>query len=226
MEFGTVWVTVVKVKELTTFQRCYISIYLLVISLQNVLQTPLLSVISTEHGWVSVHFAIYFSIMSSLQNIFPILFFIYKFIIQWDEKYFMPKTQKELKSVQLSLHLYLVTEFFKMVSILLKKLLLCLPLFALFLLHTDTNTSVNSDENVVDQVEEAFKSVTLELEDTIRQDEDLSILPPPPTSASSVDDLAVDWQYQLPAPPTAFRDTDSPTLTEGGTIMLADSQVQ
>jgi len=84
---------------------------------------------------------------------------------------------------------------------------------------------VNSGVAVVDQVEEAFKSVIVELEDTIRQDEDLNTLPPPPTSASSVDDLAVDWQYQLPAP-SAFRDSDSPTLTEGGTIMLADSQVQ
>jgi len=45
MEFGTVWVTVVKLKELITFQRCYISIYLLVISLKNILQTPLLRVI-------------------------------------------------------------------------------------------------------------------------------------------------------------------------------------
>lgn len=75
-------------------------------------------------------------------------------------------------------------------------------------------------------VDEAFKSVTAELEATIKQDEDLNTLPPPPTSASSVDDLAVEWQYQLPAPPSAFRDSDSPTLTEGGTIMLADSQVQ
>lgn len=85
---------------------------------------------------------------------------------------------------------------------------------------------MNSGVDVVDHVEEAFKSVIVELEDTIRQDEDLNILPPPPTSMSSVDDLAVDWQYQLPAPPSAFRDSDSPTLTEGGTIMLADSQVQ
>jgi hypothetical protein len=85
---------------------------------------------------------------------------------------------------------------------------------------------VNSGVDVVAQVEEAFKRVIVELEDTIRQDEDLNTLPPPPTSASSVDDLAVDWQYHLPAPPSAFRDSDSPTLTEGGTIMLADSQVQ
>jgi hypothetical protein len=85
---------------------------------------------------------------------------------------------------------------------------------------------MNSGGDADDQMEEAFKSVTEELEAAIRQDEDLNILPPPPTSASSVDYLAVDWQYQLPAPPSAFRDSDSPTLTEGGTIMLADSQVQ
>ena len=85
---------------------------------------------------------------------------------------------------------------------------------------------MNPGVNVVDQSEEAFKSVIVEPEDTIRQDEDLNALPPPPTSASSVDDLAMDWQYQLPAPPSAFRDSDSPTLTEGGTIMLADLQVQ
>lgn len=85
---------------------------------------------------------------------------------------------------------------------------------------------MNPGVDDVDQVEEAFRSVIVELEDTIRQDKDLTTLPPPPTSASSVDDLAVDWQYQLPAPPSAFRDSDSPTLTEGGTIMLADSQVQ
>jgi hypothetical protein len=96
----------------------------------------------------------------------------------------------------------------------------------LFLLHTEANTSVNSGVDAVEQLEEAFKSVIVELEDTITQDEELNTLPPPPTSASSVDDLAVDWQYQLPAPPSAFRDSDSPTLTEGGTITLADSQVQ
>jgi len=83
-----------------------------------------------------------------------------------------------------------------------------------------------SGVDTVGQEEEAFKSVIAELEDTIRQDEDLNTLPPPPTSASFVDDLTVDWQYQLPAPPSAFRDSDSPTVTEGGTIMLADSQVQ
>jgi hypothetical protein len=83
---------------------------------------------------------------------------------------------------------------------------------------------MNSGVDADDQMEEAFKSVTEELEAAIRQDEDLNILPPPPSA--SVDDLAVDWQYQLPAPPSAFRDSDSPTLTEGGTIMLADSQVQ
>jgi len=103
---------------------------------------------------------------------------------------------------------------------------LCLPLFALFLLHTEANTSVNYGVDAVDHVEEAFKSVIVEMEDTIRQDENLNTLPPPPTSASSVDDLAVDWQYQLPAPPSAFRDSVSPTFTEGGTIILADSQVQ
>ena len=85
---------------------------------------------------------------------------------------------------------------------------------------------MNSGVVAVDQLEEAFKSVIVELDDAIRQDEDLNTLPPPPTSASCVDDLAVDWQYQLPAPPSAFRDSDSPTLTEGGTIMLADAQVQ
>jgi len=90
---------------------------------------------------------------------------------------------------------------------------------------SEANTSVNSGVVAVDQLEEAFKSVIVELDDAIRQDEDLNTLPPPPTSASCVDDLAVDWQYQLPAPPSAFRDSDSPTLTEGGTIMLADSQV-
>ena len=85
---------------------------------------------------------------------------------------------------------------------------------------------MNSGVNAVDHMEEAFKSVIAELDDTIRQDEDLNTLPPPPTSGSSVDDLAVDWQYHLPAPPSAFRDSDSPTFTEGGTIILADSQVQ
>jgi len=84
---------------------------------------------------------------------------------------------------------------------------------------------VNYGVDDVHYVDEAFKSV-IEMEDTIRQDEDLNTLPPPPTSGSSVDDLAVDWQYQLPAPPSAFRDSDSPTFTEGGTIILADSQVQ
>jgi hypothetical protein len=76
-----------------------------------------------------------------------------------------------------------------------------------------------------DEVEEAFKSVTAELEAAIKQDEDMSALLPPPTSAASPDDLTVDWEYHLPAPPSAFRDSDSPTLTEGETVMLADSQV-
>ncbi|XP_033609851.1 uncharacterized protein LOC111870662 isoform X4 [Cryptotermes secundus] len=76
-----------------------------------------------------------------------------------------------------------------------------------------------------DEVEEAFKSVTAELETAIKQDRDASALPPPPTSAASPDDLTVDWEYQLPAPPSAFRDSDSPTLTEGETVMLADTQV-
>jgi hypothetical protein len=73
-----------------------------------------------------------------------------------------------------------------------------------------------------DQVEEAFRSVTEELETAIKKDE-TSALPPPPLSS---DDPTVDWEYQLPAPPSAFRDSDSPTLTEGETVMLADSQVQ
>ncbi|XP_069671325.1 serine-rich adhesin for platelets-like isoform X4 [Periplaneta americana] len=116
----------------------------------------------------------------------------------------------------------------------------------------------------VDQVEEAFRSVTAELEAASEQDEDvnvlipppvtaideveklnslpsedLNILPPPPLSAtkqdenieaippppSSAEDMAVDWEYQLPAPPSAFRDSNSPTFTEGGTVMLADTQV-
>lgn len=67
--------------------------------------------------------------------------------------------------------------------------------------------------------------MTAELEATMKQDEDLNTLPPPPTSISSADDVAVDWEYQLPAPPSAFRDSDSPTLTEGETVILADSQV-
>jgi hypothetical protein len=45
MEVGTEWATVVKLKELTTFQRCYISKYMSVMRLENVLQIPLLSVI-------------------------------------------------------------------------------------------------------------------------------------------------------------------------------------
>jgi hypothetical protein len=76
-----------------------------------------------------------------------------------------------------------------------------------------------------DQVEEAFRSATAEMETATKQDEDMSVLPPPPTSAASPDDLTVDWEYHLPAPPSAFRDCDSPTLTEGETVMLADSQV-
>jgi hypothetical protein len=70
---------------------------------------------------------------------------------------------------------------------------------------------------------EAFSSVTAELEAAIRRDEELATLPPLPTPA---DDLAVDWEYQLPAPPSAFRDSDSPSLSEGRTVMLADSQVK
>ncbi|PSN52777.1 hypothetical protein C0J52_07486 [Blattella germanica] len=68
----------------------------------------------------------------------------------------------------------------------------------------------------------ACLSVTAELEAVIKQEEDLNILPPPPLPE---DDPAVDWEYQLPAPPSAFRDADSPTLTEGETVVLADTQV-
>lgn len=65
--------------------------------------------------------------------------------------------------------------------------------------------------------------MTAELEAAIRRDEELSALPPPPTAA---DDLTVDWEYQLPAPPSAFRDCDSHSLSEGRTVVLADSQVR
>nr|CAD7399218.1 unnamed protein product [Timema cristinae] len=56
-------------------------------------------------------------------------------------------------------------------------------------------------------------------------------LPPPdlvpPAAASSAEGPleVIDWEYQLPAPPTAFRDTNSPTLVEGETVVLADTGV-
>ena len=65
-------------------------------------------------------------------------------------------------------------------------------------------------------MEEAFSHFTTELEG------DIDILPPPPNTA---DDAADDWQYQLPAPPTAFRDSSSPTLTAGETIDISSAQV-
>lgn len=91
---------------------------------------------------------------------------------------------------------------------------------------TEAEPEEYSGTELGDQVEEAFRSVTAELETAIKQDKETSALPPPPPSAVSPDDLTVDWEYQLPAPPSAFRDCDSPTLTEGETVMLADSQVQ
>nr|CAD7266367.1 unnamed protein product [Timema shepardi] len=56
-------------------------------------------------------------------------------------------------------------------------------------------------------------------------------LPPPdlvPSAATSSTEGpldVIDWEYQLPAPPTAFRDTNSPTLVEGETVVLADTGV-
>nr|CAD7429043.1 unnamed protein product [Timema monikensis] len=56
-------------------------------------------------------------------------------------------------------------------------------------------------------------------------------LPPPdlvPLAAASSAEgplEVIDWEYQLPAPPTAFRDTNSPTLVEGETVVLADTGV-
>ncbi|XP_069671321.1 serine-rich adhesin for platelets-like isoform X2 [Periplaneta americana] len=133
-----------------------------------------------------------------------------------------------------------------------------------WVLGYDSETEEIGIAEAVDQVEEAFRSVTAELEAASEQDEDvnvlipppvtaideveklnslpsedLNILPPPPLSAtkqdenieaippppSSAEDMAVDWEYQLPAPPSAFRDSNSPTFTEGGTVMLADTQV-
>jgi hypothetical protein len=92
--------------------------------------------------------------------------------------------------------------------------------------YTETELEEYSGMDPGDQVEEAFRSVTAELETAIKQDEEMTGLPPPPNSSISPDDLTVDWEYQLPAPPSAFRDCNSPTLTEGETVMLADSQVQ
>lgn len=74
----------------------------------------------------------------------------------------------------------------------------------------------------IDQVVEAFSSVTAELEAAIKRDEELGTQLPPPAPA---DDLTVDWEYLLPAPPSAFRDSDSPTFSEGRTVLLADTQV-
>nr|CAD7454977.1 unnamed protein product [Timema tahoe] len=56
-------------------------------------------------------------------------------------------------------------------------------------------------------------------------------LPPPDlvpqAAASSAEGPldVIDWEYQLPAPPTAFRDTNSPALVEGETVVLADTGV-
>ncbi|XP_021920760.1 uncharacterized protein LOC110830321 isoform X6 [Zootermopsis nevadensis] len=74
----------------------------------------------------------------------------------------------------------------------------------------------------IDQVVEAFSSVTAELEAAIKRDEELGTQLPPPAPA---EDLTVDWEYLLPAPPSAFRDSDSPTFSEGRTVLLADTQV-
>jgi hypothetical protein len=93
----------------------------------------------------------------------------------------------------------------------------CLVTYSLLLCGTEA-----AAEDLADQVAEAFSSVTAELEAAIQRDEELSGLPPPPTHA---DDLALDWEYQLPAPPSAFRDSSSPTFSEGRTVVLADSQV-
>ncbi|XP_021920756.1 uncharacterized protein LOC110830321 isoform X3 [Zootermopsis nevadensis] len=83
----------------------------------------------------------------------------------------------------------------------------------------------NSDAETgdpIDQVVEAFSSVTAELEAAIKRDEELGTQLPPPAPA---EDLTVDWEYLLPAPPSAFRDSDSPTFSEGRTVLLADTQV-
>ncbi|XP_063224523.1 serine/arginine repetitive matrix protein 2 isoform X7 [Bacillus rossius redtenbacheri] len=36
--------------------------------------------------------------------------------------------------------------------------------------------------------------------------------------------LDIDWEYQLPAPPSAFRDRASPSIVEGGTVPLEDAR--
>nr|CAD7418584.1 unnamed protein product [Timema poppensis] len=51
------------------------------------------------------------------------------------------------------------------------------------------------------------------------------LVPPAATSSAEGPLDVIDWEYQLPAPPTAFRDTNSPTLVEGETVVLADTGV-
>ncbi|KAJ9583839.1 hypothetical protein L9F63_021815, partial [Diploptera punctata] len=78
--------------------------------------------------------------------------------------------------------------------------------------HSNTNRDGRTQNTLVKRfsgyyeqvVDQAFSCVTAELDD--------DVLPP----------AEEDWQYQLPAPPSAFRDTSSPTFTDTET---ANAQV-
>ncbi|XP_067006564.2 protein cordon-bleu isoform X3 [Anabrus simplex] len=79
-----------------------------------------------------------------------------------------------------------------------------------------------------EEIDRAFQSVTDELEAAILADElkQASPLPdlPSPVTGSRSPSLS-DWEYQLPAPPTAFQDRQSPTPTLGETIELGETGV-
>ncbi|GLG94183.1 Uncharacterized protein GBIM_01444 [Gryllus bimaculatus] len=67
-----------------------------------------------------------------------------------------------------------------------------------------------------DEIQQEFESVTKELQAVILAEEAKQVssaanLPSPKTESPSVS--LVDWEYHLPAPPSAFRDSLSPTLT-------------
>ncbi|XP_067006563.2 serine-rich adhesin for platelets isoform X2 [Anabrus simplex] len=93
-------------------------------------------------------------------------------------------------------------------------------------LHAETQeTGLQLDSEEIDR---AFQSVTDELEAAILADElkQASPLPdlPSPVTGSRSPSLS-DWEYQLPAPPTAFQDRQSPTPTLGETIELGETGV-
>ncbi|KAK7872856.1 hypothetical protein R5R35_006726 [Gryllus longicercus] len=67
-----------------------------------------------------------------------------------------------------------------------------------------------------DEIQQEFESVTKELQAVILAEEAKQVssaanLPSPKTESPSLS--LVDWEYHLPAPPSAFRDSLSPTLT-------------